>query len=68
MTIDERLEFLVQSTESLHETIREQNEQLRRHDERLRKQEQNWERVRRSLRAALEAWLDEDDQNGNHSN
>jgi hypothetical protein len=64
MTIDERLQFLVQSTESLHQTcqelhatVQEQGRQLRELDERERK---HWRRVTRALEAALEAWLEED--------
>jgi len=64
MTIDERLQFLVQSTESLHQTcqelhatVQEQASQLRELDERERK---HWRRITRSLQAALEGWLDED--------
>lgn len=69
MTVDERLEFLLTSTESLHATCRElhatveaQAKQLREVDERER---QYWQRFTRSMRAALDAWLGENgDQQG----
>ena len=64
MTIDERLQFLVQSTESLHQscqelhaTVQEQGRHLRELDERERK---HWRRINRALQAALEAWMEED--------
>ncbi len=34
-TIDERLEFLLQSTESLHATVLEQSAQIQRHSEQI---------------------------------
>jgi hypothetical protein len=64
MTIDERLEFLLHSTESLHQscqelhaTVQEHTRQLRELDERERK---HWRRITRALQAALEAWMEED--------
>ena len=64
MTVDERLEFLLTSSESLHAscqelhaTMEEQGRRLRELDERERR---HWQRIRSSLRAALEAWLEED--------
>jgi hypothetical protein len=63
VTIDERLKFLLQSAESLHATalehsrqIEERARQMRELDERERRHDQ---RIRRPLKAALEAWLDE---------
>ena len=63
MTVDERLQFLLTSTESLHAscqelhaTVEEQGRQLREFDERERR---HWRRITGSLRAALEAWLEE---------
>jgi hypothetical protein len=64
MTVDERLQFLLTSTESLHASCQElhaaaeaQARQLRELDERER---QHWGRLTPSLRAALEAWLEDD--------
>jgi chemotaxis regulatin CheY-phosphate phosphatase CheZ len=57
MTIDERLEFLVQSTESLHENVAKLVETSERHEREL-------ERFRRAMRAALVAWLDEGENGG----
>jgi hypothetical protein len=50
MTIDERLEFLVKSTESLHASISELHATVQEHERR-------WAQLMRSLRAALEAWI-----------
>ena len=68
MTIDERLEFLVKSTESLHASVQELHaESARRWEENTKRWEENekrWERVRRVVRAALEAGFG--DENGDN--
>jgi ferritin-like metal-binding protein YciE len=72
MTIDERLQFLVQSTESLHASlekhIEETNAQIGALTRRAEAHEREQQRFRRAMRAALEAWLsdngDEPQENG----
>jgi predicted transcriptional regulator len=66
MTIDERLQFLLQSTESLHENVGKLVERVdklaetsERHERAIQRQEREQERFRRAMRAALVAWLDE---------
>jgi hypothetical protein len=54
MTVDERLEFLLHSTGSLHATCQELHVQAELHERR-------WELMRRTLRAALEAALSDDE-------
>lgn len=65
-SLDERLEFLVQSTESLHANLEElhaitaeHTRQLTEHTRRIELQEKRWERFDRALRAGLQAWLNE---------
>ena len=64
MTIDERLEFLLHSTESLHATVQEQTRQLQEQGRQLReldeRERKHWGRITRALQAALEGWLEED--------
>jgi hypothetical protein len=55
MTIDERLEFLLHSTESLHATCQELHAAVEKH-------EQRWELLRRVLWAALQAGLRGEDE------
>lgn len=71
MTIDERLQFLVQSTESLHDAVGKLVERVdrlaetsERHAETSERHEREIERFRRAMRVALVAWLDEG-ENGN---
>lgn len=72
MTLDERLHFLVQSTESLHQTAFENTRQIAEHTHQIaelarvaRENEKRWARLGRALGAALEAW--EDDEDGENS-
>lgn len=63
-TIDERLEFLLKSTETLHEDCRElyrTTEKLttvaERHQEQWELHQQEFERFRRAIRAGLEEYF-----------
>lgn len=58
-SIDERLEFLLHSTESLHDSVGLLTDDTRQLTETVRKHEQTQERFRRAMRAALRAWLNE---------
>ena len=60
MTIDERLQFLLQSTESLHENVAKLVERTDKLAATSERHEREIQRFRRAMRAALEAWLDED--------
>jgi hypothetical protein len=60
MTIDERLQFLVESTESLHASCQELHAAMQAMQESIRKHDERWERVRRVVRAALEAGFGDD--------
>ena len=60
MNIDERLQFLLQSTESLHENVAKLVETSERHERAIQRHEREQQRFRRAMRAALEAWLAED--------
>ena len=62
MTIDERLEFLLHSTESLHATAPEMTAQIQESKRRWDLHERWWERMRRVLQAALEAALGDEDK------
>ena len=53
MTIDERLEFLLQSTESLHSTATQQTAAIAELVKRAEKSDQRWEMLRRALAGAL---------------
>lgn len=59
MTIDQRLEFLVQSTESLHGPVAAVVERIDKLTAQSERHEREIERFRRAMRAALEAWLSE---------
>lgn len=66
MNIDERLEFLLQSTESLHSTVMEQSRQMVEQSKRVdqlmtlsERNERRWNRFLEALRDALDAGLDE---------
>jgi hypothetical protein len=59
-SIDERLQFLLQSTESLHDAVAKLVETSERHERQLQQHEREFQRFRRAMRAALEAWLSED--------
>lgn len=68
MSIDERLQFLLQSTESLHATVQqivdENAKKAKRTDARIEAHESEIPRFRRMMRAVLTAWLEEDGENG----
>lgn len=57
MTIDERLEFLVQSTESLHTTVSEMIEENRRRDEENRRRDDRERLHRVAILKAIQAYL-----------
>lgn len=59
-TIDERLEFLLHSTESLHASTQELHATARLHAEQLAEDAKKWRVLERVLRAALEAGLNGD--------
>jgi len=58
MTIDERIEFLVRSQESLGKNIEKLYESVSQQAAATQKHEEEIQRFRRAMRAALEAWLD----------
>lgn len=65
MTIDERLEFLVQSTESLHSSVHDLTRDVQKLTadvqkltETVSKHEKRWELVRKVIQAGLQAGLD----------
>ncbi len=58
MTIDERIQFLVQSQESLGKNIEKLYESVSQQAEASKKHEDEIQRFRRAMRAALEAWLE----------
>jgi len=65
MTIDERLEFLLHSTESLHANMQELHATVLKQAEIQVQHERRWEPLRRVLRAALEEGVrgeDEDEE------
>lgn len=66
MTIDERLEFLLKSTESLHETASLQTEQIAELARRSEEDRKRWELLRKVVRAALRAAA-ENGENGEES-
>ncbi len=57
--IDERLQFLLQSTESLHSNVARLVERVDKLAETSERHERELERFRRAMRAGLEAWLSE---------
>jgi hypothetical protein len=59
MTIDERIRFLVQSTESLHASLEREVEERR---NQRKEQEERWGRLNKAIRAAVLAYFGE---NGN---
>lgn len=68
MDIDERLQFLVQSTESLHQSCQELHATTAEHTQQIAaliqlatSNERRWSRVMRVLRDALDAGLNHDD-------
>jgi prefoldin subunit 5 len=64
MTIDERLEFLLKSTESLHESVQKNTDQIADLTRRADAHEREIERFRSAMRAALAAWLDGGQEQG----
>ncbi|MBV8898320.1 MAG: hypothetical protein JO051_17520 [Acidobacteriaceae bacterium] len=70
MTIDERLDFLLKSTQSLHAAVEQNTEHITQNTEhigqliaRADEHEREMQRFRRAMRAALTAWLG-DEPNG----
>jgi hypothetical protein len=70
MTVDERLQFLLESTESLHSSCQElhataqaMQESMQVVQESMKKHDQRWEKFRRVVRAALEAGFADDGEN-----
>jgi hypothetical protein len=57
--IDERLQFLLQSTESLHDSVGKLVERVDKLAETSERHERELQRFHRAMRAALEAWLSE---------
>jgi hypothetical protein len=64
MSIDERLQFLLQSTESLHANVARLVERTDKLAETSERHEREIQRFRNAMRAALVAWLEEG-ENGN---
>jgi hypothetical protein len=62
-TIDERLQFLLQSTESLHASCQELHASITRQSEALAAQDKRWNRLNRAIHAAVLAYF-EDEKNG----
>ncbi|HEY1265342.1 MAG TPA: hypothetical protein VGF06_17560 [Terriglobales bacterium] len=62
MTIEQRIEFLVKSQESLGKNIEKLYETVSQQSQTIQQHEDELQRFRRAMRAALEAWLD---NNGN---
>lgn len=62
MTVDERLEFLLTSTESLHASCQQLHATVQKQAELITRHEQRWELVRRAMLAALEAGLRNGDE------
>lgn len=58
--IDERLQFLLQSTESLHSNVEKLVERVDKLAETSERHEREIERFRRAMRAAFEAWVGND--------
>jgi len=58
MTVDQRLEFLLQGTESLHDQVAQLVEEGRKHDARLRRQEAAERKHRLAVLVAMRAYID----------
>lgn len=58
---DERLQFLLQSTESLHSNVEKLVERVDKLAQTSERHEREIQRFRTAMRAALEAWLGHDD-------
>jgi hypothetical protein len=65
MTIDERLQFLVQATESLHAGLEHLHAVVAEQNRRIEAQTQKEERRHRAMLAAIQTYLGELDGNGN---
>jgi hypothetical protein len=59
-TIDERLQFLLQSTESLHASCQELHASIARQAEVLAEQDKRWNRLNKAIRAAVLAYFEEE--------
>jgi hypothetical protein len=62
-TIDERLQFLLQSTESLHASCQELHASITRQAER---EDKRWDRLNRAIRAAMLAYFEVENGDGAH--
>ena len=58
MTIDERLEVLRQSTESLHDSVQEQSRQIQEHSQQIKRLDARERKTRAALGAAISAYLE----------
>ena len=58
MTIDERIEFLVQSQESLGKNLEKLYESVSQQADAIKKHQQDLQRFQRAMTAALQAWLE----------
>ena len=61
--IDERIQFLLKSQESLTEDIRELYRTTAEHSKQMEANERELERLRRAMLAALQAYLGDDNHN-----
>jgi hypothetical protein len=61
-SLDERLEALVQTAELQHHEIAQLNEISKRNELASQRNEREIQRFRRAMRAALQAWISEDDE------
>jgi hypothetical protein len=59
MTIDERLQFLLRSTESLHSSVSELSANVLELSTTVQKHEQRWELLRKAVQAALRTFFQE---------
>ena len=67
MTIDQRLEFLLQSTESLHSSLQEMSHQMQAWSERQKALEERSGRLHHALLSGIRTFLEglNGDSNGN---
>jgi hypothetical protein len=65
MTIDERLQFLVQSTESLHSSCQKLHAMMRQQAEENRARDGEHQKLRKAIVQGIAAYLAALDSNGN---
>lgn len=65
MDIDKRIEFLAQSTESLHASMQELHATVARHAEESRKAQERSERLRLAMLNGIKAFLEADSEGKN---